>query len=163
MQHVKNTSEFGFSLLEIMAVVSIIAILAVISIPSYRSYTIRSSIAALMTTADKAKYDVEEAHNQGTIFGTSGNQTYIANNATDKPYALLDMVRGNYGCVNISIDTAKVGLDTNQAIVMVFCPSVVDGSIEWKCGYGAATYASYVQYLPSACQVPIASIQDTAF
>lgn len=153
----------SFSLLELMAVIAIIAILAVIAIPAYRDYIIRASIAALVPTADKVKNEVEDAHNQGTIFGTSGDQTYIASGATDKPYAMLDLVRSSYGCVDIGIDLATLALDDEQELTLTWCPAVDNGSIEWQCGYVSGSYAAYVQYLPKECQQVNTSIQDTSF
>lgn len=152
----------GFSILELMVVVSIIAVLAVIVVPSYRDYTLRATIASLMPIADKVKNEVEDAHNQGTIFGTSGNQTYIASSAPDKPYGLLDLTRVAYGCVNISIDTAGIGLEA-QTLTLAWCPTVIEGSVQWQCGYAAGSYADYVQYLPAKCQVQTSTIQDTNF
>lgn len=153
----------GFSLLELMAALAVVCILAAVSVTSYRSYTIRASIAALTPTADQAKNEVENAHNVGTIFGTSGNETIVASNTPNKPYALLDIVRGNYGCVTINIDLAALNLDDEQELGMVWCPTLSDGSIVWNCGYTSASFADYITYLPGVCQTVITSIQDTSF
>lgn len=153
----------AFSLLELMVVVSIIAILAIVVVPSYRDYTVRASIASLIPVADKAKNEVEDAHNQGVIFGTSGSQTYIAANAEDKPYGLATLTQGNYGCITIGIDLDALSLDTSQQLGISFCPRVVDDSIIWQCAYSSGSSVDYVEYLPAICQQAVTSIQDTSF
>lgn len=160
---INKSTQTGFSLIELMAVVAIIAILAIVAVPSYRDYTIRASIAALIPSADKVKNEVEDAHNQGTVFGTTANQTYLASSATDKPYGLLDIIRVNYGCVNIDVDLNALNLDGTKQLTITWCPTVNNGSIEWRCGYDAASYAGYIAYLPANCQQSRATIQDTAF
>jgi Tfp pilus assembly major pilin PilA len=146
-----------------MTVVAIVCILAVVGVSSYRSYTIRASVAALIPTADKVKNAVEDAHNQGTVFGTSGNQTYISSSVANKPYAMLDVIRVNYGCVNIDVDLNALNLDTSKQLTIMWCPTVNNGSIEWRCGYTAASYSAYITYLPANCQNTSASITDTTF
>lgn len=153
----------AFSLIELLAVISIISILAVIAVPSYRAHNIRASIAALIPLADTAKNDVEVEHNQGVIFGTSADQVYIADSVADKPYALNDIVRVNYGCVNLNIDLAALNLDTSKQLTLVWCPTVDNGSVEWRCGYDPTSYADYISYLPANCQDDITTLIDTSF
>lgn len=159
----KKLTRRSFSLLELMAVIAIICVLAVVGVSSYRSYTIKASIAALISTTDKVKNEVEDAHNQGTIFGTSASQTYVASSAANKPYALLDIIRVNYGCVNIDIDLTVLNLDGTKQLTITWCPYLDNGSIEWRCGYDSASYSGYIQYLPANCQTVDTAIQDTSF
>lgn len=154
----------GFSLLELMVVTAIICILSVVGVVSYRDYTIKASIAALVSTADKVKNSVEDAHNQGTIFGTTGNETFVSSGTANKPYALLDVERVDYGCVNVDIDLAALKLDNTKQLTMTWCPYLDQGAIEWQCGYDAASFADYIKYLPPNCQNNVnTAIQDTAF
>lgn len=152
----------GFSLLELMVIVAITCILAIVGVSSYRDYTLRASVASLIPTADKVKNEVEDAHNQGTIFGTSGDQTYIDIAATNKPYALLDVIRVDYGCVNIGVDVTALNLDPAKQLIITWCPTIDNGSIEWRCGYDTASDAGYVKYLPANCQTVNTAIQDTS-
>lgn len=154
---------FGFSLLELLAVLAIVAILSTVAVTSYRDYTIRASIAALIPLAEKIKNEVSSEHNQGTIFSTTGDQTYVASASTDKPYALLEIVRTNYGCINVGIDLATLKLDATKELILTLCPVVDGNSIEWRCGYDTASYAAYVKYLPANCQTVSTSILDSSF
>lgn len=142
----------GFSLIELMTVLSIITILAVTAVISYRDYTIRSTVASLLPLAEKAKLDVEEAHNQGLVFGTTGNEVYVDNTASDKPFGLYDVIRTDYGCVNVAVDLAALNLEATNELIMVLCPTTDNGSIEWRCGHTSTSTAAYLTYLPSACQ-----------
>jgi prepilin-type N-terminal cleavage/methylation domain-containing protein len=154
----------GFSLIELMTVLAIITALAVTATISYRDYTIRSTIGSLLPLAEQAKTDVENAHNQGTIFGSSGTQTYVSSSAADRPLGLMDIIRTGYGCVQIDINLTSIGLDGTKQLAMVLCPTINAASIEWQCGYSASSYASYLSYLPATCQSNTAtSIQNTSF
>lgn len=153
----------GFSLIELMAVVAIICFLAIVAVPSYRDYTIRASVAALMSSADKVKNEVEDAHNQGTIFGTGAPQTFIPSNMANKPNGLLDVIRVDYGCVNIDIDLVALKLDGTKQLTLTWCPYNSNGAVEWRCGYGSASSSDYLKYLPASCQQVNTSIQDTTF
>lgn len=56
---VKNTSNQGFTLLELMIVVAIIGILAAIAYPSYQSYTIRTKRADMMSEMQNIASQIE--------------------------------------------------------------------------------------------------------
>lgn len=158
------TKNKAFSLLELMVVSAIICILSVVGVVSYRDYTIKASIAALVPTADKVKNSVEDAHNQGTVFGTTGAQTFVASGMANKPYGLLDIIRVNYGCVNLDIDLGALNLDNTKQLTMTWCPYLDHGAIEWQCGYDTASFADYIKYLPPNCQANVnTAIQDTSF
>jgi type IV pilus assembly protein PilA len=163
VQGFAKSKNFAFSLIELMIVIAIISVLAVVAVTSYRDYVIRSSIAALIPLAGQAKNDVEDAHNEGTIFGTGGGKTYVASSATDKPLGLYSMTRVDYGCVNITIDLAALRLDNTKTLILTWCPRVDNGSIAWRCGYDSTSYSGYISYFPSNCQASSSSILSTSF
>ena len=164
---IKTNTNFvlrAFSLIELLAVISIIGILSVVSVTSYRSHNIRTAIAALIPLADAAKNSVEDEHNQGVVFGaSSGDTVYVASNIADKPYALEDIVRVNYGCVNLNIDLAALGLDNTKQLTLVWCPTIDNRAVEWRCGYDPDSYADYISYLPANCQNDISAFVDSTF
>lgn len=146
-----------------MVVIAIIGLVATFGMTTYRDHVIRSSIASLVPIVGSVKASVESAHNEGTIFGASGNEVIIATTDTDKPFALDSMTRTSYGCIELDLDMADLKLDALNVLVLVWCPSIDSGSIEWQCGYGATSTATYVTYLPNDCQVTQVSIQDSSF
>ncbi len=158
-----RNSHNAFSLVELMVVISILAILAVTAVTSYRDYMIRGSIASLMPLADRVKNEVEDAHNQGTVFGNGSSQIYVANSSSDKPFALYSMSRVSYGCVDIQIDLAALDLDPSQTLILTWCPTIDNASIEWQCGYDSASASAYLHYLPAICQSSSSSIQNASF
>ncbi|HSX19832.1 MAG TPA: prepilin-type N-terminal cleavage/methylation domain-containing protein [Gammaproteobacteria bacterium] len=153
----------AFSLLELMAAMSIMVILAVVAIPAYRTYTVRAAIASLIPMAESAKNDVEAAHNQGTVIGTSGSVNYLS--GSDPAYGLSTLTRENYGCVKIGINLGGLGLDTTggKTLALYECPYLDNGAVEWRCGYDSASYSGYLTYLPANCQTVNTSIQTTTF
>lgn len=165
MSNYINSRVRAFSMVELMSVICIVGILSVISYSSYRDYVIRSAISALIPLASEVKNAVEVAHNDGTIFGTSAAEVYVASSDTDRPYALLEMKRVNYGCINIGIDLDIIKLDSTggKELIITWCPTSDYGGLEWKCGYDATSYSSYLKYLPAECQSSSTSIRDTSF
>jgi len=153
----------GFSLVELMVVIAIVAILATVSVISYKTYSIRSRISSLITVANNVKTEVEASHNQGIIFGASSSQTYIASNASNKPSGLYSMSQVAYGCVNIDLDLTALNLDGTKTLMITWCPTEDNGSIQWRCGYDSTSYSSYLTYLPSNCQSVNTAIQNTSF
>lgn len=163
MQGSANRYFHAYSLLELMVVVAIVASLSAFAFVSYQQYLVRSNIAALIPLADQAKNAVEDEHNQGTIFGASGTEIFVADADTAKPFALANITRVAYGCVNVKLDLAALKLDTSKILIITWCPTENEGSVEWKCGYDSTSFSSYLKYLPSNCQAVNTSIRDTSF
>lgn len=152
----------AFSVIELMIVIAIIGLVAAFGMTAYREHVVRSTIASLVPITGSVKASVESAHNEGTVFGTSGNEVIIATTDTDKPFGLDSMTRTSYGCIELDLDMDDLKLDNLNVLVLVWCPSTNSGSIEWQCGYGATSTAAYITYLPNECQVTQASIQDSS-
>lgn len=154
----------AFSIVELMIVIAIVAALATAIILTYKDYITRARISALMPLVQSVKVDVENAHNQGTIFGTGTTQTYVSSSDPDKPSGLQSIIRGAYGCIDLQLNLAEIQLDVARDITIVLCPNKADGNfIEWKCGYESSTFADYITYLPADCQNSLASVRDTSF
>ncbi len=157
-----SRSHKAFSVIELMIVIAIVGLVAAFGMTAYREHVVRSTIASLVPITGSVKASVEFAHNEGTVFGTSGNEVIIATLDTDKPFGLDSMTRTSYGCIELDLDMDDLKLDNLNTLVLVWCPSMNSGSIGWQCGYGVASTASYITYLPNDCQVTQASIQDAS-
>lgn len=153
----------AFSLIEITVVIIIVALLSTVGVISYKKSVVSSKIVSLMSSANIVKNSVESSHNQGTIFGSSSSQTYVASTDTNKPLGLYSLTQVAYGCVDLNLDLAALGLDGSKTLILVWCPSENNGSIEWACGYDSTSESSYLSYLPSNCQAVNTSIQSTSF
>lgn len=62
-----NTSQAGFSLIELMIVVAIIGILAMVAVPSYQTYTQRARFAEVISAVDVFKTAVALALQEGIL------------------------------------------------------------------------------------------------
>lgn len=55
----KNRSQQGFTLIELMIVIAIVGILAALALPAYQDYTVRSRVSESLVAASAAKTQVQ--------------------------------------------------------------------------------------------------------
>lgn len=155
-------SAHGFSLVELMVVIAIIATLATVAAPTYREHMLRTKVSSLIPMTNAAKIDIIEDISMGNTYGAT-TADIIASGASSKPAYLDDLVRGNYGCINVNYDLSQLGLadGSGEELTMQICPSLsASNIITWNCGYSGTTTAGYVPYLPSNCRQ--AAVTDTS-
>jgi len=141
-----ETSQGGFTLVELMVTLAVLSFLITIAMPAYQNYTIRTKISELMVFADLARSNLSEYYmSSGEMPGTP-EQANINTDASQSEYigsvafsSTASTATITYTVSNLSVtgDIALVGTATANGIV-------------WSCSTPATTLSS--EYLPQNCR-----------
>jgi len=139
----KNKSQQGFTLIELMIVIAILAILMAIAIPAYQDYISRSKASEGITMAAPAKLAVSEtiltdgtlpANNAAAGYSFGGATTYVASIVT------------NGGVITVT--TQNTGCPTDPVFVMTPNTTPSGGNaVEWAC-----TASAGPECAPATCR-----------
>lgn len=166
----KNTMQYGFTLIELMIVIAIIGILAAFAIPAYNDYITRSQVAEAVSLLSGLKIGLaEHADDKGQwprrmkdFAATGGRGAGFV--AEDEIYANLI---GKYSSVSSTVADFNGGYPGGQisatmtygrATGEVLTLSTPDGGASWICGNTTTAGVTGTnttiknRWLPNACK-----------
>ncbi len=133
----KNRSQNGFTLIELMIVVAIIGILASLAVSAYQTYTVRAQVAEALNMGAGAKAPVIDAYNMDGEPPADRQAAGMSADPADSRGSYVSQVDIFRGRVDVTMGNrvhAEVFGDT-----ISFTPYMTEsGGIVWRCGSAAA-------------------------
>jgi len=140
-----QTTQKGFTLIELMIVIAIIGILAAIAIPQYQNYTIRTQVSEGTNLASAAKTGVAEYVNFNGSFPASNSDAGVPP-ASDISGNHVDSVTVNSGVIEIEYKSGAADPISGEKLNLSAVTSA--GSVEYVCKSSGIS----AQYLPGSCR-----------
>jgi type IV pilus assembly protein PilA len=157
-----QSSQGGFTLIELMIVVAIVGILAAIAFPQYQDYVIRAKVSEGLSLAGAAEAVVADNAANGTATAAGGLGAGFTSNATTNVSSIA--IAAATGQITITYTTAAgngalmlVPTDTGSSGAALAAGTPPNGAILWTCyaaGKTGAPNGATLQaaYAPANCR-----------
>ena len=143
LAQIKQQTQKGFTLIELMIVVAIIGILAAVAIPQYQNYTFKAKFAEVVSVASSYKLAVAIcAQELGTLTGCDSGTNGIPATQATTHVASVTVANG----VITVVPTAT----TAAASTLIATPTVGVGAVTWVNSGGCLTAQGTVPILCKA-------------
>jgi len=142
MQTLKQQTQQGFTLIELMIVIAIIGILAAVALPAYQNYTVRAKASELILAASAGKQLITEYAILNNALPNTADLT-VPDIATGM---VASVVNEDAGVLTITGNSDELGIG-EETLVVTLTPTLnAGGSVTWVCSSGASVY------MPASCQ-----------
>ncbi len=122
----RNSTQKGFTLIELMIVVAIIGILAAVALPAYQTYTKKAKFSEVILATSAAKTAVEIGVQTGVPIGDlDGGAHGVINLTASGKVTSVNVVDGEITA------TGSADVDSRTYILS---PTVAAGKVDWTIG-----------------------------
>lgn len=142
---IRNNTQKGFTLIELMITVAIVGILAAVALPAYQDYTIRAQVSEGLVISSGVQTEIADYYTEHGVLPANDNVLNV-DMVTGK-YARMNNVQNGVIVIFFNGTQASSKL-ANSSLALEAIPQS-DGTIKWKCGAYAGLPG---KWLPSSCQ-----------
>lgn len=137
---IKQQTQKGFTLIELMIVVAIIGILAAVALPAYQDYTVRAKATEMMLAASAGKVQVAEFFQVNAALPAAASLTLPTQSS-----AYVASVAQSAGIITV---TGKAGVTGLSGATITLTPTDSGGGVlSWACSGSVDA-----KYRPSSCK-----------
>jgi type IV pilus assembly protein PilA len=161
-----QTSESGFTLIELMIVVAIIGILAAVALPAYQNYAARAKISEALLAGSSCRTSIAEIVQSEAILPAAGQWGCETQSSVTAASRYVSKIQtSSQGAMRMEIRGISTLVD-GQGIVIRPWPDVLrsatiaggDRVAMWDCGPDPNNTVDISAYVPASCRATAAQI-----